>query len=298
MTFAIVVANADQVIQVSDRRLTWEGALGTDAATKAGHMLCDDASVLYCFTGLATIHSHCTSSWLMDALSESAKQNSLWRELIEIFAERASLYFATTPAILELQPSYRRLTVMLTGYKPNGFIVNALISNFQDFVHFINHPEAQASFTVHAEQSSVPAPLNPTIIQAIGTFGALTDADEAELRRMLEQRAPAEAIRQKAASLVQAISDRHKSGGTVGKRLNTARLDFTNPTSPVSGYIADVIENGISLIDQVDCRSYGTGLKIGSFQLTAGSPVVFPKVHRNAPCPCGSGKKYRFCHRA
>jgi preprotein translocase subunit SecA len=23
-----------------------------------------------------------------------------------------------------------------------------------------------------------------------------------------------------------------------------------------------------------------------------------PKVGRNAPCPCGSGKKYKFCHGA
>ena len=298
MTFAIVAANADQVIQVSDRRLTWNGVLGTEAAIKAGHLLCDDASVLYCFAGLATIRSHSTSSWLLDALAESAKQNPLWRELIEIFAERASLYFLTTAAIVELPPSHRRLTVMLTGYKTNGFVVNALVSNFQDFVNFIDYPEAQASFTVHAEISSVPAPQNPTTIQAIGTFRALTDADEAELRLMLEQRAPAEAIRQKAASLVQAISDRQRSAGTVGKRLNTARLDFKKPTMAVSGYISDLIENGISLIDQIDGRSYGTGLKISSFQLTAESPVVFPKVHRNALCPCGSGKKFRFCHRA
>jgi preprotein translocase subunit SecA len=25
-------------------------------------------------------------------------------------------------------------------------------------------------------------------------------------------------------------------------------------------------------------------------------PETWGKVPRNAPCPCGSGKKYKFCH--
>lgn len=25
-------------------------------------------------------------------------------------------------------------------------------------------------------------------------------------------------------------------------------------------------------------------------------PDLFPKVGRNSPCPCGSGKKYKACH--
>jgi preprotein translocase subunit SecA len=26
------------------------------------------------------------------------------------------------------------------------------------------------------------------------------------------------------------------------------------------------------------------------------NPVTWGKVSRNAPCPCGSGKKYKHCH--
>lgn len=34
-------------------------------------------------------------------------------------------------------------------------------------------------------------------------------------------------------------------------------------------------------------------------KLTKGDPVkAAPKVERNAPCPCGSGKKYKKCHGA
>jgi len=233
----------------------------------------------------------------MDAFAGSAKQNPLWRELIEIFAETAGEYFETIPTIAALPASDRRLTVMLSGYESNGFIVNALISNFQDFDNFIDYAEALETFTVHAWKSETVASANPTLIQAIGAFRALTEKDEVELRQLLERRAPAEAIRQKASSIAQLISDRHRSAGTVGKRLNTARLDSSSPMFPCSGYISDIVEEELSLIEQVDGRSYGLGLQIGAMQITAGSPLVFPKVHRNAPCPCGSGKKFRFFHR-
>jgi hypothetical protein len=67
---------------------------------------------------------------------------------------------------------------MLTGYTASDYIVNALVSNFQNFASFVDYPVAQPQFTVHCEVSSVPAAQNPTVIQAIGAFRALTEADE------------------------------------------------------------------------------------------------------------------------
>lgn len=39
-------------------------------------------------------------------------------------------------------------------------------------------------------------------------------------------------------------------------------------------------------------KSMSTGQALAS----AARPIDFPKVGRNQPCPCGSGKKARFCH--
>lgn len=298
MTFVLVTANADQVIQVSDRRITaWNGSVLQDAYGKTGHLLCDDASVVYAFTGLATIGVFRTSTWLMEALQESSKRNSQFRELIEHFAEIASEAFRSDPEILAAPPEHRRLTVMLTGYTAAGHIVNALISNYQDFTNFVDYPVAQPVFTVHSEKSRVPASDNPTVIQAIGAFHAMTDADERALRIMLEGRVHHEAVRAKACAVVAAIAARHRSANTVGKRLNTARIDFKDPLMAYSGYESDIVESEIPMLDMVDGRTGGTGLLIGQPTINASEPVVFPKVHRNAPCPCGSGKKFRFCHR-
>jgi hypothetical protein len=114
---------------------------------------------------------------------------------------------------------------------------------------------------------------------------------------LLVIRAPYHAVRAKAAAIVANISDRQRSADTVGKRLNTARIDFKQPLMAIAGYESDIVENTIPMLDMVDGRTRGTGLLIGQPMLTAEHPVVFPKVHRNAPCPCGSGKKFRFCHR-
>ncbi|MDR7092799.1 YecA family protein [Hydrogenophaga laconesensis] len=299
MTFALVVANADQIIQVSDRRLTgWDGSVLTEASGKAGHLLCDDASVLYCFTGLATIRGFNTSTWLMEALQAASKKNARFRELIEHFAELATEDFNSNPDVLSAHVKHRRLTVMLCGYTANAHIVSALISNFQDFVNFIDHPFAQPKFTVYCEQSRTPASDNPTMIQAVGAFNAMTDLDERELRVLLERRVSHSAIRAKAAAIVGDISDRHRSGGTVGKRLNTGRIDYLSPFSAHAGYESDIVEQEMPMLDMVDARTGGTGLLIGQIQLSTDVPVVYPVVHRNAPCPCGSGEKYRFCHRA
>jgi SEC-C motif len=299
LTFALVAANADQIIQVSDRRLTgWDGAVLTEASGKAGHLLCDDASVLYCYTGLAIINGFKTSTWLMEALQAAAKKDARYRELVEHFAELATEHFWTNPDILSTDVRNRRLTVMLSGYTADGFIVNALISNFQDFVNFTNHPDAQPEFTVHCERSKTPAFDNPTMIQAVGAFNAMTETDERELRELLERRAPHAAIRAKAAAIVADISGRHRSRGTVGKRLNTGRLDYRSPFAAIAGYESDIVENEIAMLDMVDARTMSPGITIGQLQISAGVPVVYPAVHRNAPCPCGSGKKYKFCHRA
>jgi preprotein translocase subunit SecA len=34
----------------------------------------------------------------------------------------------------------------------------------------------------------------------------------------------------------------------------------------------------------------------GAAQIDPKNPATWGKVQRNAPCPCGSGKKYKHCH--
>jgi hypothetical protein len=299
MTFGIVLGNADQIIQATDRRLMASGKIFDDSSGKAGHILCDDATLLYCFTGIAIVgRNKTTSKWLLEALSYNAKKGThSYGSITDGLAETATEFFNASKYLGSLPAEGRRLTIMVTGYSADGYIVSDLISNFQDFVNFVDHPIPLSQFTVHREISNAPAKDNPTLIQAIGQFGALTATDEKELRVLLESRAPAEAIRQKAIHLIQEISDRPQSHGSVGKKINTAQLRRETPFTPIAGYASDKIEKEIHLLDQVNLCTGVPDLLVSEVKLAANVPVVFPRVHRNAPCPCGSGKRYRECHR-
>ena len=70
MTFILTLGNGDQVIQLSDRRLTVDGTLHDDESNKAGVLISDDARLAFGFTGLARIGSFATQQWLAAALNE------------------------------------------------------------------------------------------------------------------------------------------------------------------------------------------------------------------------------------
>ncbi len=297
MTLGIVLGNSDQIIQATDRRLTGlKGELIDDSANKAGHALCEDASFLYCFTGLARVGNAATTScWLLGALYDAAQKSHRYFDIVPAFSQIATDFFDSF-SLRRLPASARRLTIMFTGYTADGFIVNSLISNFQDFENGINHFKAKPAFSYVTVRSIKPASENPTVIQAIGQFGALTMGDKSQLREMLERRAPAEAIRQKAISLIQRVSNRPRSLGTVGKKINTARMRSSDPLWPVSGSASDEPERTLHLIDQINLLPGAPKVLLYDAQLSTEFPVFFPRVHRNAPCPCGSGTRFRLCH--
>src|SRR5581483_7547927 len=106
MTFGLALANRDYVIQVSDRRLTaLNGELVDDSANKAGHIICDDSSLLYCYTGLARWGTRSTSQWLLETF-QNLGGHTYW-EVIEGFAESATTYFKTAPKLKSLSPSVK-----------------------------------------------------------------------------------------------------------------------------------------------------------------------------------------------
>jgi hypothetical protein len=73
VTFILAIANSEQIIQISDCSVVLNGRIEDEKFNKAGHLLCDDASVLYGFTGLATVDNHeniqhDVQDWILDAL--------------------------------------------------------------------------------------------------------------------------------------------------------------------------------------------------------------------------------------
>jgi hypothetical protein len=183
---------------------------------------------------------------------------------------------------------------MFSGYTQDDFIVNAFVSNFQNFAKAGAAAEARDRFSLHVERSISRTNGNPGVIHLIGESGALTDADEQALREMLLRRSPAEAIRQKALAIVRGITARPGPKGPNPAALATARLDHADPLAPLTGDARHPPEERGGLLDRVDLRSAAANPGMAAPPRDA---AALPKVHRNAPCPCGSGKRYRDCHR-
>lgn len=74
---------------------------------------------------------------------------------------------------------------------------------------------------------------------------------------------------------------------------------------PVGDYHTGVVTNSVYGISTVEARGGPYGLSIyGDPVFRLGPPGArsqqpaarVPKVPRNRPCPCGGGKKFKFCH--
>ncbi len=295
MTLAVVLGNADQIVVAVDRRTTTTSRrkIESENAGKVGHAICDDASFVYCFTGLASDgRKFITSRWLPMALYNAAQKSHRYLDIVIAFSDEATAYFRDY--LRAVSAADRRLTIMFVGYLETGQIVCSLVSNFQDW-EVVDHPEAQPAFSYLTEVSRIGVE-NPTYVQAIGQFGALTEKDEGEICALLERRPPPNAVLQKAISWVQNVSDRPKARGTVGKRITTARIIRSEPNEPVVGYASDIVETTMPLLDQVDLRTGAPRAFMVEGVLSTTTPFIYPRQHRNAPCSCGSGKKYRHCH--
>ena len=73
-------------------------------------------------------------------------------------------------------------------------------------------------------------------------------------------------------------------------------MDSTDPTSEIKDKNAtDYVEEPSEVIETVDATNdplkARKSKKINSRRLEKA-----PKIGRNQPCPCGSGKKYKHCH--
>jgi hypothetical protein len=258
VTFILAIANSEQIIQISDCSVVLNGRIEDEKFNKAGHLLCDDASVLYGFTGLATVDNHeniqhDVQDWILDALDiavarafESSGQTGYFIGEIEAeFAYVATLHFRHAMFLEGIKEEDRRLTFMLTGYKSDGTLIHTIISNCLD------RTSAQAEFKIATLTLRCPSVGEPVLIQSIGRIGQLSTTEESEIRGLLERKAPAESIHDHTATIV---TNRLKVGGADGRRIATAILRREEPDLPILEYKFNEAGDTRAFLDFVSCK--------------------------------------------
>lgn len=302
MTLIIGLANVDQVILVADRRLSHlsAGRVLSEDSSKAGMLTCEDARLLFGFTGIASAGTFRTREWLLDAMLEAGPSDFTAVGILERLVERATRDFQSIPDLVRLPPAHRRLSIFLTGYvdweKPPR-IASSLISNFEDWTSATYRSEAADKFEIFSTREQRPYSGELTFIERVGMWPAMSATDERQLRSMLEQRKPRQAIIGKAVELIRGMADRPEAAGTIGKTLQSASVTPDRAAEVTVGYHPAGISEKVALCDAVILTRNAQLIAVdGELRLTQGGTIAVPRAGRNQPCPCGSGLKYKRCH--
>lgn len=300
MTLIIALGNSEQVIQISDRRLSSNGRLVDDESGKAGQLTCRNGRFAFGATGLARYGGFSTREWLLDALLEAGSPDYEMAGILGRLTERATSEFAQNRVLRSAPSAAKRLSVMFSGYlyhRDPPLAAFAILTNFQDFESGLDQPEAWDEFRLIRWSEKRPFDGEPTLVQRVGNWQAMTGDDEMVLRGLLEARKPARAIIGKAVEVMAEIADRPAANGTIGKQLTTICIP-RNLEDPIeSSYFTSINRSVIVGADGAWLMADDKRLVWKDPQLEIGGKVVaVPKVGRNQPCPCGSGRKYKHCH--
>lgn len=296
MTLVLILANRDQVIMLADRRLTAGGQPVEEDAGKLGVIGLANANFSFGFSGLARAGLFDTRRWLLTALQECAAPDYQAGTMLERFTLRATKDFATLPALRDLPPDQKRLAVLFGGYIRHyspPLIGVAVVSNM--------HATSDGEFVLTPVlERREPHQENPTYMRGIGMTAGCRLRHAVALRGLLERRKPYKGIVGKAIEVIHDMADRPSAQQAVGKRIIWVRLpmDSTEPTD--EGYYSDVPSHDNYFVDRILFNGRGTGivmgLKIESVDRHLPPSSSLPRVRRNAPCPCKSGKRYKQCH--
>ena len=137
MTIVLTLGNADQIVQVSDRRLSTNGQLIDDDAFEGGIFICSNARLAFGFTGLAKFDSFDIERWLLENLCELGKPDFDAKSTLSRLTQKATQDFTSLSSLARVPDEHKRLSIMFSGYLYHHsppLAAYVIITNFQDFV--------------------------------------------------------------------------------------------------------------------------------------------------------------------
>jgi hypothetical protein len=299
MTFILGLANQQQVILISDRRLSANGKIVEDESNKAATFNLQDARLAVAFTGLARAGTFQTRRWLLAALLDSANPDYQMEPTIKRFCNRATQDFAK---IVVPRKSDKRLTVVLAGYFYNEMPPRCycwVVSNFEGFDSDGAEPFDEFKSRWWRNKQPSEERYFRIFTAGISTFRSQTDADS--LRILLQENKPASALVGKGVEVLRAIGKSPLSKKLVGQQCTSIVLPSSPDAEGSFEYHSGTLRTKLFAPSIIEARGRHAAFVIDSPKVEirdrSGRPLVLsvPKVGPNQPCPCGSGKKYKKC---
>jgi hypothetical protein len=298
VTLIMVLANNDQAIILADRRISAARQPVSDEYNKLAAFVCKNARVGVGFTGVATTPTgFSTARWLLEALMEAARPSPFLQPTVERLREIATRDIGALPG-------ENLLTIVLAGYiysdvGPLGCLY--CISNFEDQVG--RRYPVRPAFESYVITQNPPSVEPFHLMRVYGSTDVLknrsSQEDGAAVERLLQERRPGRAIRDKALEALNRVGAPAGERGAVGRQGGSMVIP-SEPSKPIrTDYLSDQNRWEVEYPSQVTMVGADTdGAVMGLSVRTENHrpPLVVRKVPRNQPCPCGSGTKYKRCH--
>ena len=299
MTLVLVLGNRQNVILLSDRRLTLpDGTIAASDSNKASVLITKDARLAIGYTGFAGFGASIsnlgppasddfkTAWWLADALSKISDSPDIpARDLIERFVVVAQQDINQ----LKISEASRGLFFGFAGYSYTTTATRLfmrIVTNLDE--------TSKPTGTFRLQETPDYEEIPPAYMQAYGNYRGLDPDGMRELGELVQELKPAQALMGKATEVMRDAARSRKSGGLVGEDINATVLPRDPNINAVSYYFPSAASSTLYGPNIIDI-SRGQVL-MDSCVIYHDSIAVVPKVGRNQPCPCGSGKKYKWCH--
>ncbi len=305
MTLIISAGNSENFIQVSDRRLSSNGALVDDDSNKATVFVCKNARFAVGFTGLARYGSFDTQSWLTQTLCDCGPPDFDAKSILDRFTEETNRTFSSMAELRRIPNQHKRLSIMFTGFlyhhaPPLGAL--ALISNYESLDDVFINKTAQKRFTAYYHTEPRPNPPRMKLFHQVGFRSSnLFATDFNEAIDMVVDGLPPHNVEWKLANYIRKISRHPSSANTVGEQISSVvipsdrKRGFACSYFPTSTRVETFMPNLVSAISHEKLFAI-KDIKMSHSGLFEGSPVVGPKLKPNQICWCGSGEKFKRCH--
>ena len=304
MTMIVTLGNLDNAILVSDRRLTMPDGSWDDESNKAFFMITQDARVAIGFSGLAGIPSSGfrTRFWLPQTLAEVAATDHTLNGIL------AGLKVRAERDISPLRVTSKRLSITGVGYyyavTPPRLIAFRL-SNFESAdpqpVVSRNTGRDFALWTWVSDEGAAPVRL-----RHISGWNAGPDETGPawdEIYEWLRLGKPSAAIVSRAVRMIRLVSDDKATRGAVGGECMSIVIPSDPARPPISEYHSSGVKTSVYMPGHIEARGGEHGVYVLAdtemgITDSAGKKLAsaVPQVPRNRPCPCGSGRKFKYCH--
>lgn len=284
----------------TDRRINANGKAEDDEFDKTCTLETIDAKVGVSFAGLAKAPRYHAHVNLLESIEACAAPDFRLLEIMRRLTTRLNSSFLQNRDIRNIPRYLRKFSVLFLGFGYHGHTshpIFGLISNFEDPDDNVMVHEPWPEFRPFLYE--LPKALNAHMM-FIGNSNGL-DVNLARNLQQVSHTLSPHAVNAKMVHLIQKASQNPLSGNTIGGQCTSIIMLAPRLERSETNY--KVLSPQRTQYFPAAVRAFpGDTGHMHNLTFAHEDPdapyLIVPEVNRNKPCPCGSGKRYKYCHRA